>query len=79
MQQATLSTGQANNKQGHIHHTVNKRAIVIQTPKSANAATQSTTNNIGLGGPNKSADLLNLYSNSANINSQVQAEYAITT
>ncbi|AZQ93757.1 filamentous hemagglutinin family N-terminal domain protein [Moraxella catarrhalis] len=77
--EATLSTGQAINKQGHIHHTVNKGAIVIQTPKSANVATQTTTNNIGLGGPNKNADLVNLYSKTANINAQVQAEYAITT
>ncbi|MPX30029.1 hypothetical protein CPI42_09080, partial [Moraxella catarrhalis] len=77
--EATLSTGQAINKQGHIHHTVNKGAIVIQTPKSANATTQTTTNNIGLGGPNKNADLVNLYSKTANINAQVQAEYAIAT
>ena len=47
--------------------------------KSANVATQTTTNNIGLGGPNKNADLVNLYSKTANINAQVQAEYAITT
>ncbi|WP_432480662.1 DUF637 domain-containing protein [Moraxella sp. ZY200743] len=69
---ATLSTGRIQSKQGQITHAITEGVIQIQTPKGVSHT------DVGLGGANKNADLVNLYSKTASINAQLQAKHAIT-